>query len=120
MTHRAPDAALPPLRTTDLLILVILIDGPEHGYAIGQEIRRRSREQVSIRPGDLYRVLYRMDRAGLVEPAPEPAGRRDADDRRVTYRITPLGRRVARAQAALINEMCSAVLPRRANSGGTL
>ncbi len=48
----------------DLLILVVLIDGPGHGYAIAQEIGRRSRGQVTIRPGDLYRVLYRMDRAG--------------------------------------------------------
>ena len=67
-------SAAPPLRTTDLLILVVLIDGPGHGYAIAQEIGRRSRGQVTIRPGDLYRVLYRMDRAGLIEPAPEPAG----------------------------------------------
>ena len=97
----------------------MLVDGPEHGYAIGQEIRKRSRGRVSIRPGDLYRVLYRMDRAGLIEPAPDPA-RREADGRRVEYQITPLGRRVARTQAALINEMCAAVLPRRAASGGLL
>ena len=120
MMRRSPDAATPPLRTTDLLILVVLIDGPGHGYAIAQEIGRRSRGQVTIRPGDLYRVLYRMDRAGLIEPAPEPAGSRGADDRRVEYRITPLGRRVARTQAALINEMCAALLPRRAGSGGAL
>jgi DNA-binding PadR family transcriptional regulator len=120
MPRRPSDAAAPPLRTTDLLILVVLVDGPEHGYAIGQEIRKRSRGQVSIRPGDLYRVLYRMDRAGLIEPVPEPARRRDTDDRRVEYRITPLGRRVARTRAALINEMCAAVLPRRATSGGLL
>ena len=108
----------PPLRTTDLLILAVLNDGPQHGYALAQEIRTRTRDQVNIRPGDLYRVLYRMDRAGLIEPVPEAARRRDADERRVDYRITPLGRRVARAQATLLTEICAAVLPRRTINPG--
>ena len=99
------------------MILVVLIEAPQHGYALGQEIRKRSRGLVNIRPGDLYRVLYRMDRAGLIEPAPDAAAKRDADDRRVEYRITPLGRRVARAQAALLNDMCASILPKRATTG---
>jgi DNA-binding PadR family transcriptional regulator len=73
---------------------------------------------VNIRPGDLYRVLYRMDRAGLIEPAPEPAANRDADERRVEYRITALGRRTARSQAALLSELCAPILPKRATTGG--
>ena len=118
MTRPLADATAPALRTTDLLILAVLIDGPAHGYAIGQEIRKRSRGQVNVRPGDLYRVLYRMDGAGLIEPVPEAPRRRDGDDRRVDYRITPHGRRVGRVQAALINEICAAILTRRAPSGG--
>jgi PadR family transcriptional regulator PadR len=106
----------PPLKTTDLLVLAVLREGPQHGYAIAQEIAARTRGQVTVRPGDLYRVLYRMDRAGLIEAAPPPARRRDAserDERRADYRITPLGRRVARAQATLLSEICAAVLARR-------
>lgn len=106
----------PPLRASDFLVLVVLSDGPQHGYAIAQAIRERSRQHVTIRPGDLYRVLYRMDRAGLIEPA-ESARETAADDRRVLYRITPLGRRVARAQAAVMNELCAAILPRRTTPG---
>jgi DNA-binding PadR family transcriptional regulator len=112
------DSTSPPLRTTDLMILVVLMETPQHGYALGQEIRKRSRGLVNIRPGDLYRVLYRMDRAGLIEPSPDAATKRDADERRVDYRITPLGRRVARAQAALLNDMCAPILPKRATTGG--
>ena len=105
---------MPPLRTTDLLVLIVLTDGPQHGYAIARDIRKRTREHVDVRPGDLYRVLYRMDRGGLIEPAPDPPRSDSADDRRVTYRLTPLGRKVARAQAALLTEVFAAVLPRRA------
>lgn len=118
MTRRALDPEpRSTLRTIDLLVLVVLSDGPQHGYAIAQAVCDRSRRHVIIRPGDLYRVLYRMDRAGLIEPAPESSRAAAADDRRVTYRITPLGRRVARAQAAVMSEICAAVLPRRATPG---
>lgn len=120
MSKRSETDTRSPLRTTDLLILVILNDGPQHGYGIAREIRARSRSQVTIRPGDLYRVLYRMDSAGLIEPAPDAARATGTDDRRVQYRITPLGRRVARAQAAVISEICAAVLPRRATPRGAL
>ena len=112
--------APPPLRTTDLLVLTVLADGPQHGYGIAQEIGARTRGQLRIRPGDLYRVLYRMDRAGLIEPATESSRRRENDERRVNYRITPLGRRVARAQAALLTEICAGLLRGAAPSGGVL
>lgn len=118
MTRRAPDPeARLTLRTIDLLVLVVLSDGPQHGYAIAQAVGERSRQHVTVRPGDLYRVLYRMDQAGLIEPAPESSRAADADNRRVHYRITPLGRRVARAQAAVMTEICAAVLPRQLKPG---
>jgi DNA-binding PadR family transcriptional regulator len=106
--------AQPPLRTADLLVLTVLVDGAQHGYGIAQAIGARTRGQIRIRPGDLYRVLYRMDRAGLIEPAPESSRQSGADDRRVNYRITPLGRRVAQAQATVMSELCAALLGRAA------
>jgi DNA-binding PadR family transcriptional regulator len=90
------------MRTTDLLVLVILGDGPLHGYAIAQALDERTGGQVRVRPGDLYRVLYRLDRAGWLEEVPESA-RPPGDERRTYYRITPLGRRVAREQAAMLS-----------------
>lgn len=102
----------PALRTTDLLVLAVLGDGPQHGYGLAQEIAARTKGQVAIRAADLYRVLYRMDKARLVEPAPA-ARRTAADERRAYYRITPLGRRVARAQATLLGEICAAVVAQR-------
>lgn len=103
----------PPLRTTDLLVLAVLADGPQHGYGIAQDLEARTRGRVAVRPGDLYRVLYRMDRAGLIEPAPRSAARAATDERRAYYRITALGRRVAREQASMLTELCASVLPRQ-------
>ena len=110
----------PALRTTDLLVLAVLSDGPQHGYGLAREIGERTRGHIRIRPGDLYRVLYRMDRAGLIEASANVPRRDGGDERRAYYRITVLGRRVARAQATLLSEICASVLSRRqAASGAT-
>jgi DNA-binding PadR family transcriptional regulator len=90
-----------PLKPVDFLVLAILQDGPRHGYGLVQEISARTRGQVSVRPGDLYRVLYRMVRQGLV--AGEDGT--DDDDRRRDYHVTDLGRRVARAEAVMLSDI---------------
>ena len=108
-------AALPehvPLKSIELLVLAVLADGPQHGYALAHEIERRSRQRARIRPGDLYRVLYRMTRASLIDEAPTPAAARH-ETRRAYYRITPLGRRTAKAEASYLQEVCAALLAPR-------
>ena len=100
-----------PLKSVELLVLAVLAEGPHHGYALAQEIERRSHQRARVRPGDLYRVLYRMHRAGLIEDTDAPTAARD-DTRRAYHRITPLGRRTARDEAAYLQEVCSALLGR--------
>ncbi|HEU0108006.1 MAG TPA: PadR family transcriptional regulator [Vicinamibacteria bacterium] len=87
-----------PLRPVEFDVLLALGDGERHGYAIMQEARRRSDGQVQLEPGTLYRALRRMREAGLVT---ETTGRGPdgGDERRRTYRLTALGRRVAAAEA---------------------
>jgi DNA-binding PadR family transcriptional regulator len=101
------------LRTTDLFVLAVLTAGPQHGYALSQAIAERSGGRVQVRPGDLYRVLYRMEAAGLIEVVPARS-RPSGDERRTHYRITPLGRRTARDQAAMLADVCGALLDRPA------
>jgi DNA-binding PadR family transcriptional regulator len=105
MTRRA-EPATGALRTTDLLVLAVLADGPQHGYALAQAIGARTRQMIAIRPGDLYRVLYRLHDTGLVEQVPE-AARPPGDERRAYYRLTPAGRKAARDQARLLAEVCA-------------
>ena len=108
----------PALRTTDLLVLAILGDAPLHGYALAQAIEERTEGQVRIRPGDLYRVLYRLDRAGWLEEVPASA-RPPGDERRTYYRITPLGRRVAREQASMLWRAVAPLVTQRQPMKGT-
>jgi DNA-binding PadR family transcriptional regulator len=51
---------------------------------------------VSIEAGNLYRYLRSLEEDGLVIDV--PARSSDADDRRIYYRLTPLGRRVLTAE----------------------
>jgi DNA-binding PadR family transcriptional regulator len=95
----------PPLRPVELEVLLCLADEERHGYAIMQETAERTQGALRLDPGTLYRALERMRRAGLVA---ESARRRDpaaADERRRYYRITPLGRRTARAEMRRLEEL---------------
>ncbi len=89
-----------PLTSVAFEILLALADTERHGYAVMQEVERRTGGATTLRPGTLYRAMNRLLDAGFIEesenrPAPEAD-----DDRRRYYRLTPLGRNVASAEAA--------------------
>ena len=49
------------------LILSLLEKGESYGYAIIQEIKTRSEEQLQWTDGMLYPVLHRMEARGLIK-----------------------------------------------------
>ena len=49
------------------LILSLLAQGENYGYAIIQEIKTRSRDRMQWTDGMLYPVLHRLERKGLVK-----------------------------------------------------
>lgn len=87
---RAPDLIKGHL---DPLLMAIVEREPLHGYAIIDELRRRSRGEFDLPEGTVYPALHRLERAGaLTSSWAEGAGRR----RRV-YRLTRKGRRALQA-----------------------
>jgi DNA-binding PadR family transcriptional regulator len=87
-----------PLTPAVLDIMVALGNEELHGYAIMQEVRRRTDGQRRLAPGTLYRSLKQMEQRGWVaqsEERPEPSL---DDERRRYYRLTEFGRRVALAE----------------------
>jgi len=105
-----PDDFL-PLKPDAFYVLLVLLHGERHGYAIMREADERSGGRVELQAGALYRLLRRMLDDGLVvESQRRPAA--DADDeRRRYYRATALGRRVL---AADVDRMASLVEAARA------
>jgi DNA-binding PadR family transcriptional regulator len=89
-------------------ILMALADGDRHGYAIIQAIAARTDGRVRVGAGTLYRSLHRMAEDGLVrevDARPDSEDRENNDERRRHYRLTPLGRRVARAEAQRLADL---------------
>ena len=85
-----------PLRPVELLILTALGSGERHGYAIRRQVLESTQGRVSIEAGNLYRYIRSLEDDGLVVDVPPRSA--DADERRVYYRLSPLGRRVVAAE----------------------
>ena len=100
-----------PLGDLAFLILLALGDGPAHGYAIGKEVAERSGGRLDPTTGALYQALKRLAESGLVAPTAAPSG--DVDARRKYFRITPLGKRVAAAEAERLNGMVATARAKR-------
>lgn len=87
------------LRPIEFHILLALAADERHGYAILQEVTRQTDGELALEPGTLYRALHRMLNDGwITESARRPAADVD-DERRRYYRLSPLGRRIATAEA---------------------
>ncbi|MEX2293532.1 MAG: helix-turn-helix transcriptional regulator [Acidimicrobiales bacterium] len=76
----------------DLLLLAIVEGGPQHGYAVIEELRRRTEGAIDLPEGTIYPALHRLERAGLLRSSwSEVNGRR-----RRSYSLTTGGKKAAR------------------------
>src|SRR5260221_11358110 len=50
----------------DMIVLAALSSGPAHGYAIIQEIHRRTGGTFELPEGTVYPALHRLEQAGLL------------------------------------------------------
>lgn len=71
----------------DMLLLAVVESAPAHGYAIVEELRRRSDDALDLPEGTVYPALHRLERQGLLASEWTTAGGR----RRRVYRITRPG-----------------------------
>jgi PadR family transcriptional regulator PadR len=78
----------------DLLLLAAVLARPAHGYAVIEELRRRSNGAFDLPEGTVYPALHRLERRGLLASQwSEETGRK----RRI-YAVTERG------QAALTQQ----------------
>ena len=94
-----------PLALPVFHILLSLAEGERHGYALKREILKRTGGKLNLGAGALYGSIARMLERGLIEESEERPDSHLDDERRRYYRITPLGRRVAAAEAARLREL---------------
>jgi len=96
-----------PLTPVAFDILLSLLAGERHGYAIMQAVEERTNGRTSLHAGTLYRALSRLVTSGLIAELAEPP-HPDTDERRRYYRATDQGRRVAAAEAVRLESQVGA------------
>ena len=111
---RSPDVqALLPLTPVVFEILIALAGGEQHGYAIMQDVERRTGGRIVLHPGTLYRALGRLLDGGLIDELDERPPAASDDERRRYYRLTRLGAAVARAETERLEAQVGAARSRR-------
>lgn len=90
--QKGPTATDPTLTSSQFHILLTLADGERHGYAIMQEIERRTAGSVELGPATLYRSIKQLLGRGLIEEVRDGSGG-DGEKRRRSYVLTVMGRR---------------------------
>jgi PadR family transcriptional regulator len=90
----------------DMIVLAALASGPAHGYAVIQEIRRRSGGAFDLPEGTIYPALHRLEQTGLLSSRWTAA---DSGRRRRVYALTRHGRRALANQRAVWRRFADAI-----------
>jgi len=98
-----PESLL-PLPQAAFHILVALAQGDRHGYAIMQDVAAGTGGNLKVNPGTLYTTIRRLLEQGLVIELDERPDPEEDDERRRYYRLSDLGRQVAKAEAARLRQ----------------
>jgi DNA-binding PadR family transcriptional regulator len=97
-----------PLTPAVFHILLTLADGEAHGYAMMQDVTRRSGGAVRLGPGTLYGAVSRLLEDGLIEELEERPDPELDDARRRYYRLTRLGGRVLAVETERLADLVKA------------
>jgi PadR family transcriptional regulator, regulatory protein PadR len=83
--------------TLDLLVLQVLTQGTQHGWAISKEIHLLSREALNVTQGSLYPALHRLEDNGDVTAEWRTS---DQGRRAKYYALTTQGKRRLKDETA--------------------
>lgn len=83
-----------PLPSASLHVVLALLDGELHGYAVMGRVSELSDGTVRMGPGTLYGTLNRLVDDGLIEETTDRKSRDDGERRRY-YELSSAGRTVA-------------------------
>jgi DNA-binding PadR family transcriptional regulator len=98
MPRRSNDSSPQPLKPLVFQVLLALVDGERHGWALVRDVQRRGGFD-RIMPGNFYRTLRGILADGLIEEAPGREEPTEDDERRRYFRLTARGADAAAAEA---------------------
>jgi DNA-binding PadR family transcriptional regulator len=96
-----------PLSQPVIYILLALADEERHGYAIKQEVERRTDGAIRLGPSTLYEAIQRLLDSGLIEEADDisrdPVNGQEAQRR--YYRLTDRGLAAVREEVRQLGRL---------------
>jgi DNA-binding PadR family transcriptional regulator len=107
-----PDTYL-PLREPTFLILLSLVPGPRHGYAILKEIESLSEGRVKLSTGTLYGAIERLLDQSWIHRVDDPIPN-NTNRQRKAYELTELGHTVLNAEVTRLQKLVSMAQSRTA------
>lgn len=87
------------LTRVEFHVLLALVGGASHGYAVMRDVKALTGGQLRIGPGTLYTAIKRLRTADLIEEYAAD------DDRRRCYRPTRKGKSLAIEEAQRLSDL---------------
>lgn len=87
-------------------LLLLLQEGPKHGYRLIEELAQRQLLGGGVDIGHLYRTLHKMEMMGLVELSGTERG--NGPNKRI-YQITEHGRELLKGWATMLEQHTSTI-----------
>jgi DNA-binding PadR family transcriptional regulator len=100
-----PKRKLDPLPSTAFQILLSLIDGDLHGYAIMRQVAEQTDGRMRLGPGTLYSSIQTLLEAKLIDHVDSREDAKLGPERRRYYRITSAGLKLARSEAERLADL---------------
>ena len=90
----------------DLLLLAAVETGGQHGYAIIDQLRRRSRGTFDLAEGTVYPALHRLEHKGWIASEWKTS---EVGPRLRVYRLTQAGRRQLMSERSRWERLTTAI-----------
>jgi PadR family transcriptional regulator, regulatory protein PadR len=90
----------------DMIVLAALAEGPAHGYAVIEEIKRKSGQAFDLPEGTVYPALHRLEQANLLTSRWVTA---ESGRRRRVYALTRRGERALAERSAVWEQFSDAI-----------
>jgi DNA-binding PadR family transcriptional regulator len=94
-----PKQKLDPLPSAAFRILLSLAGEDLHGYGIMRQVAEQTGGRMRLGPGTLYSSIQSLLEERLIEEVAPRSDAKPGDERRRYYRLTTVGRQLARAEA---------------------
>jgi DNA-binding PadR family transcriptional regulator len=108
-----PAAGSVPLSPQVFQVLLSLVDGASHGYAIIQDVEARTDREMRLTPSTLYDALARLVDQRLIEELDDAPDGAAASSRRRYYRLTAAGRAAAETEARRLEKLIAMARDKR-------